>query len=115
MKNQCTQSHVKKILGKYSHCKPAPFGDVINLIQCFNIDRQTALMGRLATGDVDVKFVMRVIQGCEKWERGNKVMNQGEVNKTGNSDEAESCEDAGDKARKDNDGGGLKILGLKQG
>ena len=67
MKNACTQPHVKKILGKFSHCHPAPFGDVINLIQCFNIDKQTVLTGKLATNDVDVKFVMRVMR--EKTER----------------------------------------------
>ena len=77
----------------------------MNLIQCFNIDRQMALTGRLATDDVDVKAVMRVIQGCEKWGRGNKVMNQGKVNKTGNSDEA---------TRKDN-GGEAKDPRIKVG
>ena len=51
MKNQCTEPHVKKILGKFSHCHPAPFGDVINMIQCFNIDPQTVLTGRLVTND----------------------------------------------------------------
>lgn len=76
MRNQCTQPHVKRILGKYSHCKPAAFGDVINLIQCFNIDRQTVLTGRLATSNVDVKFVMRVIQGHEK--RVNKAESDGD-------------------------------------
>ena len=68
MKNRCTQSHIKKILGKYSHCKQAPFGDFINVIQCFTIDRQMSLTGRLATTDMeDVRTVMRVIQGSEKW------------------------------------------------
>ena len=66
MNNQCTQVHVKKILGKYSHCKPAPFGDVINMIQCFIIDKQAILTGRLDKSDVDVKFVMRVINEGEK-------------------------------------------------
>ena len=75
MKNACSQPHVKKILGKFSHCHPAPFGDVINLIQCFNIDKQTVLTGKLATNDVDVKFVMRVMR--EKAERESKVINGG--------------------------------------
>ena len=40
---------------------------------------------------------MRVIQGSEKWaRRGNKLMNQGEVNKTGNSDEATGKDNDGD-------------------
>ena len=75
MKNGCTQSHVKRILGKYSHCKLAAFEDVINMIQCFNIDRETTLTGKLAV-DVDVKFGMRVIQGCGKRKRGDEVVNQ---------------------------------------
>ena len=70
MKNRCTESHVKKILGKYSHCKPATFGDVLNTIQCFAIDRQTSLTGRL--GDEDAKTIMRVMRDSERWERTRK-------------------------------------------
>ena len=70
------------------------------MIQCFNIDRQTTLTGRLATGDV--RFAMRVIQGGgkmrvvqgdEKPERGNKVMDQSEDKK----EEEESKEDEEEK------------------
>ena len=75
MKNACTQPHVKKILGKFSHCHPAPFGDVINLIQCFNIDKQTVLTGKLATNDVDVKFFMRVMR--EKAKSSTKTTTEG--------------------------------------
>ena len=37
------------------------------------------MTGRLATSDIDVKFVMRVIQGYGKKGR---VMDQSEINKT---------------------------------
>ena len=72
VKNQCTQSHVKRILGECGHCKPAAFGNVTNTIQCFNIDRETTLTGKLAV-DVDVKFVMRVIQAAENVNEETKL------------------------------------------
>lgn len=72
MKNQCTKMYIKKILGKYSYCRPAPFGDLVNLIQCFIVDSHTILTGKPNTTGDDMRFVMRVIQDGEKWEEQRK-------------------------------------------
>ena len=57
-KNAMTQSHFKKKLGKHCHCKPASHGDVINMMQCFDLDRNTVLTGSIQAGSDSVVAIM---------------------------------------------------------
>lgn len=66
MKNQCTQVHVKKLLGKHSHCKASGLGDVINLMRFYNIDKRLTVTGVFPCGGHkstpdDSEWAMRVI------------------------------------------------------
>ena len=62
MKNATSQSHFKKTLGKCCHCNPASSGDVTNMIQCFDIDRDTVLTGSLHAGSDSVLAIMRLVK-----------------------------------------------------
>lgn len=61
LKNPCTLFHMKKILGKYSYCKPSVLNDVIQLLRYFNIDKDITVTGTLYR-NLDAKFIMKVIQ-----------------------------------------------------
>ena len=67
MKHTISQSHFKKTLGKCCHCNPASFGDVTNMMQCFDIDRDTVLTGSLRAGSDSVLAIMQFVK-----QRGNK-------------------------------------------
>ena len=62
MKHTISQSNFKKTLGKCCHCNPASFGDVMNMIQCFNIDRDTVLTGSLCAGGDSVLAITRFMK-----------------------------------------------------
>ena len=47
LKSTCTARHAKKLLGRYSNCKPSIFGDVVNLMKYFHIDKQLTVTGKL--------------------------------------------------------------------
>ena len=52
----CAQAHSKRLLGKYSSCKPSHFGDMVSLCRFVHIDRDLALTGRLPhTGGNSIK------------------------------------------------------------
>jgi hypothetical protein len=54
MTNTCSQSHVKKMLGKFSSCVPTILGDVVNLLKFYSIDKYITVTGRLPSrGDVN--------------------------------------------------------------
>lgn len=70
--NTCKKECAKKLLGKHSNCKPSIFGDVVNLMKYFHIDKQLTMMGRLpAQGNngakrmksyaTDAKWIMKTL------------------------------------------------------
>ena len=65
LRNPCELPHVKKMMGKYSHCKPAVFDDIINLMLCYGIDKQCAVSGVLPSfgrTNLSAGFAMNVIR-----------------------------------------------------
>ena len=71
MKNAVSQSHFKKRLGKHCHCNPASHGDVINMMQCFDLDREMVLTGSLHAGGDSVLAIMPFMKGTRKHQKGN--------------------------------------------
>ena len=72
LNSPCTQSYIKKMLGKYSNCKPSYFGDMVSLCRLAHIDRDLTTTGRLPRIGVnsatklkpyatDPKFVIRIL------------------------------------------------------
>lgn len=59
-RNPCTLCHMKRILGKYSYCKPTALADVIHLMRHFNVDKNISVTGTLYR-NIDAKFIMKVI------------------------------------------------------
>ena len=47
LNSPCTQAHAKRLLGKYSSCKPSYFGDMVSLCRFIHIDRDLTVTGRL--------------------------------------------------------------------
>lgn len=47
LKSPCTLAYAKRLLGKYSSCKPAFFGDLVSLVRLCHIDRDLVVIGRL--------------------------------------------------------------------
>ena len=47
LNSTCAKQHVKKLIGKYSNCKPAVFSDVIMLMKYFFLDRHLMVTGRI--------------------------------------------------------------------
>ena len=47
LNSPCTQAHAKRLLGKYSSCKPSYFGDMVSLCRFVHIDRDLTVTGRL--------------------------------------------------------------------
>jgi len=50
LNSPCTQAYAKRLLGKYSSCKPSYFGDMVSLCRLVHIDRDLAVTGRLPKG-----------------------------------------------------------------
>ena len=61
VQSSCTQSHIKRILGECSHCDPSSFGDVTNMIQCFDIDGHTTLTG-LTCAEDDIHSIVPFVK-----------------------------------------------------
>ena len=61
----CTRVHVKKLLGKYSNCKMTTHGDVVNLLKCFNVNKDVTVTGKLPSQNSrwrdDARWVMKVV------------------------------------------------------
>ena len=47
LNSPCTQAYAKRLLGKYSSCKPSYFGDMVSLCRFVHIDRDLTTTGRL--------------------------------------------------------------------
>ena len=47
LNSPCTQGYAKRLLGKYSSCKPSYFGDMVSLCRFVHIDRNLTVTGRL--------------------------------------------------------------------
>ena len=47
LNSPCTQAYAKRLLGKYSSCKPSYFGDMVSLCRFVHIDRDLTVTGRL--------------------------------------------------------------------
>jgi hypothetical protein len=66
LNSACKRDHVKKLLGKYSNCKMASSGDVVNLLKYFNIDKNVVVTGELPSQNQrkkdDARWVMRVVR-----------------------------------------------------
>lgn len=66
LNNACTREYVKKVLGRYSNCKMTNYGDVVNLLKYFNIDKGATVTGELPSQNRrkkdDAGWVMRVVR-----------------------------------------------------
>jgi len=47
LNSPCTKLYAKRLLGKYSCCKPSYFGDMVSLCLFLHIDRNLTVTGRL--------------------------------------------------------------------
>ena len=72
LNSPCLQAHAKRLLGKFSTCKPSYFGDMVSLCRMVHVDRNLTVTGRLAcVGNnsikklkpfaTDPKFVVRIL------------------------------------------------------
>ena len=72
LNSPCTQAYAKRLLGKFSSCKPSFFGDMVSLCRLLHIDRNLTLTGRLPKIGVnstknlkpyatDPKFVVKIL------------------------------------------------------
>jgi len=43
----CTPAYAKRLLGRYSSCRPSYFGDVVSLCRFVHVDRDLVVTGRL--------------------------------------------------------------------
>jgi hypothetical protein len=65
LKNPCTREYnIKRILGKYSNCKRATTGDIVNLLKYFNIDKDVTVTGELPSLNkgkrYDARWVLKI-------------------------------------------------------
>lgn len=72
LNSPCTQTYAKRLLGKYSTCKPSFFGDMVSLCRFIHVDRNLTVTGRLPHGrkssinktrsfSGDPKFVIKIL------------------------------------------------------
>lgn len=47
LNSPCTQAYAKKLLGRYSACRPSYFGDMVSLCLLIHIDKDLTVTGRL--------------------------------------------------------------------
>ena len=47
LNSPCGLDYAKRLLGKYSSCKPSYFGDMVSLCRLLHIDRDLTVIGRL--------------------------------------------------------------------
>ena len=81
LNSPCSEAHLKRVLGKYSACKPAFFGDSVQLCRLLHTDRKLFVTGRIprvggnsmgsskALGD-DPHFVVKML--LESIDSGKK-------------------------------------------
>ena len=91
----CTQEYAKRLLGKYSSCKPSYFGDLVSLCRFVHIDRNLMTTGRLPKSGnnsiknlkpfaTDPKFVVKILLdsidkndfGQNKGNKDNESVNE---------------------------------------
>lgn len=84
LNSPCTQEYIKRMLGKYSSCKPSYFGDMVSLCRLLHVDRNVTTTGRLPKiGSnsikkmkpfaVDPKFVIKILlDSIDKKEANEK-------------------------------------------
>ena len=53
LNSPCTPAYIKRLLGKYSSCKPSFFGDMVSLCRLIHVDRYLTVTGRLPHGRGD--------------------------------------------------------------
>ena len=72
LNSPCLQAYAKRLLGKFSSCKPSYFGDMVSLCWMVHIDRNLTVTGRLpCVGNnsikrlkpfaTDPKFVVKIL------------------------------------------------------
>lgn len=75
LNNGCTRGHIKKVLGRHSNCKMTNYGDVVNLLKCFNIDKNMTVTGELPTQNSrkkdDANWVLKM--GCDRSDALERV------------------------------------------
>ena len=62
LNNTCNEGHAKKLLGKFSNCKPTVFGDVVMLMKLFHVDKQLTVTGRLPAQGNTVEELQGLMQ-----------------------------------------------------
>jgi hypothetical protein len=72
LNSPCTQAYARRLLGKYSACRPSFFGDLVNLCRLIHVGRDLTVTGRLPNGRgnsvkqlksfaSDPKFVVKIL------------------------------------------------------
>jgi hypothetical protein len=72
LNSPCTQTYARRLLGKFSTCKPSFFGDMVSLCRFIHVDRDLTVTGRLPHGrgnsnkklksfTGDPKFVIKIL------------------------------------------------------
>ena len=62
LNNTCNEGHAKKLLGKFSNCKPTVFGDVVMLMKLFHVNKQLTVTGRLPAQGNTVEELQGLVQ-----------------------------------------------------
>jgi hypothetical protein len=68
LKSPCTQVHLKRMVGKYSTCKPSYFGDMVSLCRFVHIDRHLTTVGKLprrngrsSDAETDPSYIVKIL------------------------------------------------------
>lgn len=72
LNSPCTQTYARRLLGRFSTCKPSFFGDMVSLCRFIHVDRDLTVTGRLPYGrgnsnkklksfTGDPKFVIKIL------------------------------------------------------
>lgn len=88
LNSPCTQAYAKRLLGKFSSCKPSYFGDMVSLCRFVHVDRELTVTGKLPSvgGNsikkmkpfaTDPKFVVRILlESIDRKDLESKVVTE---------------------------------------
>jgi hypothetical protein len=67
LNSPCTQTYAKRLLGKFSTCKPSFFGDMVSLCRFIHVDRDLTVTGRLPHGRGNSNKKLKTFTGDPKF------------------------------------------------
>jgi hypothetical protein len=67
LNSPCTQTYARRLLGKYSSCKPSFFGDMVSLCRFIHVDRNLTVTGRLPYGRGNLNKKLKTFTGDPKF------------------------------------------------